>query len=156
MSSICLTHKDIFCCRVQTHLCSFQALIDSYINVDWDEFHIGKTAVRTKSHDPKWNEEFSVVGSFSCFSTFDIFQSDVHSGKAIGFTVFHNCVMPPDDFVANCRISFDELKIGSANDIWVCSFYSVSSSPPPLFPEAINESDALISKKLAEIACSIG
>ncbi|CAI4223997.1 unnamed protein product [Auanema sp. JU1783] len=81
------------------------AAIDAYINVDWDEFHVGKTSVRTKTNEPKWNEEFVA--------------NDVHSGRAVGFTVFHNCVMPPDDFVANCRIPFDELKIGSNNEIWV-------------------------------------
>lgn len=27
--------------------------------------------------------------------------------------------MPPDDFVANTRIAFDELKIGNINDIWI-------------------------------------
>ncbi|KAK6025168.1 C2 domain protein, partial [Ostertagia ostertagi] len=83
----------------------FQAAIDSYVNVDWDEYHVGKTLVRPKTNEPRWNEEFVA--------------NDVHSGKAVGFTVFHNCVMPPDDFVANTRIPFDDLKIGSTNDIWV-------------------------------------
>ncbi|RCN47460.1 C2 domain protein [Ancylostoma caninum] len=81
------------------------AAIDSYVNVDWDEYHVGKTLVRPKTNEPRWNEEF--------------IANDVHSGRAIGFTVFHNCVMPPDDFVANTRIPFDDLKIGSCNDIWV-------------------------------------
>ncbi|PIC26408.1 hypothetical protein B9Z55_018991 [Caenorhabditis nigoni] len=81
------------------------AAIDSYVNVDWDEYPIGKTQVRPKTNEPRWNEEFTASG--------------VHQGKAIGFSVFHSCVMPPDDFVANTRIAFDELKIGSANDIWV-------------------------------------
>ncbi|KAK6056800.1 hypothetical protein COOONC_05689, partial [Cooperia oncophora] len=69
------------------------------------EYHVGKTLVRPKTNEPRWNEEFVA--------------DDVHSGRAIGFTVFHNCVMPPDDFVANTRIPFDDLKIGSTNDIWV-------------------------------------
>ncbi|VDO31834.1 unnamed protein product [Haemonchus placei] len=81
------------------------AAIDAYVNVDWDEYHVGKTLVRPKTNEPRWNEEFVA--------------NDVHSGRAIGFTVFHNCVMPPDDFVANTRIPFDDLKIGSTNDIWV-------------------------------------
>ncbi|KAL6743509.1 hypothetical protein Aduo_016539 [Ancylostoma duodenale] len=81
------------------------AAIDAYVNVDWDEYHVGKTLVRPKTNEPRWNEEF--------------IANDVHSGRAIGFTVFHNCVMPPDDFVANTRIPFDDLKIGSCNDIWV-------------------------------------
>ncbi|KAK6758752.1 hypothetical protein RB195_016148 [Necator americanus] len=81
------------------------AAIDAYVNVDWDEYHVGKTLVRPKTTEPRWNEEF--------------IANDVHSGRAIGFTIFHNCVMPPDDFVANTRIPFDDLKIGSCNDIWV-------------------------------------
>ncbi|VDM54733.1 unnamed protein product [Angiostrongylus costaricensis] len=85
--------------------CGLEAALDAYVNVDWDEYHVGKTQVRPKTNEPRWNEEFSA--------------NDVHSGRAIGFTVFHNCVMPPDDFVANTRITFDDLKIGSTNDIWV-------------------------------------
>ncbi|KJH50331.1 kinase domain protein [Dictyocaulus viviparus] len=81
------------------------AALDTYVNVDWDEYHVGTTAVRAKTNEPRWNEEFVA--------------NDVHSGRAVGFTVFHNCVMPPDDFVANTRIPFDDLKIGSVNDIWV-------------------------------------
>ncbi|CAI5450975.1 unnamed protein product [Caenorhabditis angaria] len=82
------------------------AAIDSYVNVDWDEYPMGKTQIRPKTNEPKFNEEF--------------IANDVHQGKAIGFSVFHSCVMPPDDFVANTRIPFEDLKIGSAkNDIWV-------------------------------------
>lgn len=47
------------------------------------------------------------------------FQTEVHNGKVLGFTVFHDCALPPDDFVANCRITFEDLKVGAANDIWV-------------------------------------
>lgn len=37
----------------------------------------------------------------------------------MGFTIFHDCALPPDDFVANCRITFDHLKTAQPNDIWV-------------------------------------
>lgn len=47
------------------------------------------------------------------------FQHEIHDGKALGFTVFHDCVIPPDDFVANCRIIFEDLKPKAVNDIWV-------------------------------------
>ena len=43
----------------------------------------------------------------------------MRNGKALGFTVFHDCALPPDDFVANCRLAFTDLKIGSQNDIWI-------------------------------------
>ncbi|CAJ0582778.1 unnamed protein product, partial [Mesorhabditis spiculigera] len=79
--------------------------IDAYVNVDWDEYHIGRTNVRSKTCAPAWNEEFPTA--------------EVHSGRAVGFTIFHNCVMPPDDFVANCRVQFDQLKAEALNDFWV-------------------------------------
>ncbi|CAB3398223.1 unnamed protein product [Caenorhabditis bovis] len=79
--------------------------LDTYVNVDWDEYAMGKTAVRPKTNEPRWNEEF--------------IANDVHQGRAIGFSIFHSCVMPPDDFVANTRIPFEDLKIGTSNDIWV-------------------------------------
>lgn len=46
-------------------------------------------------------------------------QAEVHNGHELEFTVFHDCALPPDDFVANCRIQFEDLKIGANNDIWV-------------------------------------
>lgn len=36
----------------------------------------------------------------------------------MGFTVFHDCALPPDDFVSNCRITFDHLTLSGINDIW--------------------------------------
>ncbi|EFP05835.1 hypothetical protein CRE_27354 [Caenorhabditis remanei] len=33
------------------------AAIDSYVNVDWDEYPIGKTQVRPKTNEPRWNED---------------------------------------------------------------------------------------------------
>lgn len=46
-------------------------------------------------------------------------QTEVHDGHELEFTVFHDCALPPDDFVANCRIQFEDLKIGTKNDVWV-------------------------------------
>ncbi|PAV61198.1 hypothetical protein WR25_06836 isoform B [Diploscapter pachys] len=81
------------------------AALDCYVNVDINEMAIGKTTVRPKTVEPKWNEEFTA--------------SDVDAGRVVGFTIFHSCVMPPDDFVANTKVAFEELKIGQINDIWV-------------------------------------
>ncbi|KAK0413493.1 hypothetical protein QR680_006838 [Steinernema hermaphroditum] len=84
--------------------------LDSYVNVDCDEYHIGQTLTRPKTDTPVWNEDY---------------ETEVHNGKVLGFTVFHDCALPPDDFVANCRIPFDDLKIATNNDIWVsCDFCS--------------------------------
>jgi novel protein kinase C epsilon type len=45
-------------------------------------------------------------------------KTEVRNGKELGFTVFHDCALPPDDFVSNCRITFDHLKLSGLNDIW--------------------------------------
>lgn len=41
--------------------------------------------------------------------------------SSLGFTVFHDAAIPPDDFVANCTIPFDELmhRDKDATDFWV-------------------------------------
>ncbi|VDK21990.1 unnamed protein product [Anisakis simplex] len=81
------------------------ALLDVYVNVDCDEYHVGQTLTRPKTVTPVWNEDY---------------ETEVHNGRVLGFTVFHDCALPPDDFVANCRVLFEDLKISSNNDIWVC------------------------------------
>uniref|UniRef100_A0A7E4V5H4 Protein kinase C n=1 Tax=Panagrellus redivivus TaxID=6233 RepID=A0A7E4V5H4_PANRE len=78
--------------------------LDAYVNVDCDEYHVGQTVTRPKTSTPVYNEDY---------------QTDVHNGKVLGFTVFHDCALPPDDFVANCRIVFEDLKMKTVNDIWV-------------------------------------
>ncbi|KAL3082845.1 hypothetical protein niasHS_010647 [Heterodera schachtii] len=78
-------------------------LVDAYVNVDCDEYHVGKTVTRPKTKSPVWNEDY---------------QTEVRNGKELGFTVFHDCALPPDDFVSNCRITFDHLKLTGVNDIW--------------------------------------
>ncbi|CAD5224332.1 unnamed protein product [Bursaphelenchus okinawaensis] len=79
-------------------------VVDSYVNVDYDEYHVGQTMTRPKTNTPHWNEDY---------------HTDVQNGKVLGFTIFHDCALPPDDFVANCRIPFEDLKLNSPNDIWV-------------------------------------
>ena len=40
----------------------------------------------------------------------------------VGFTVFHDSTMPPDDFIANCKISLSELiekEDQPTHDVWV-------------------------------------
>uniref|UniRef100_A0A0R3RZ90 Phorbol-ester/DAG-type domain-containing protein n=1 Tax=Elaeophora elaphi TaxID=1147741 RepID=A0A0R3RZ90_9BILA len=80
------------------------ALLDAYVNVDCDENHVGRTPTRTKTCMPLWNEDY---------------ETEVRDGHELEFTVFHNCALPPDDFVANCRIQFEDLKIGTKNDVWI-------------------------------------
>ncbi|KAI6189655.1 C2 domain-containing protein [Aphelenchoides bicaudatus] len=79
-------------------------MLDAYVNIDCDEYNIGKTQTKPKTNLPQWNEEY---------------QTAVHNGKVLGFTTFNDCALPPDEFVANCRVCFEDLKINTLNDIWV-------------------------------------
>lgn len=40
---------------------------------------------------------------------------------SLGITVFHDAAIPPDDFVANCTIPFEDLthRDKDATDFWV-------------------------------------
>ncbi|KAL5009255.1 hypothetical protein ScPMuIL_014836 [Solemya velum] len=76
--------------------------IDPYISLDVDEMHFARTSTKIKSTKPIWNEDF---------------DTQVHNGQVIGMTVFHDAAIPPDEFVANCTLPFDDLKRHS--DIWV-------------------------------------
>ena len=80
--------------------------IDPYVSIDIDEEHVHKSTAKQKTFSPQWNESF---------------QSEVQSGNQLGLTVFHDAAIPPDDFVANCSISFDELlnTTKDCSEIWV-------------------------------------
>lgn len=80
--------------------------IDPYVFIDIDEVHVHRTTTKQKTFCPTWNESF---------------LSEVQSATNLGLTVFHDAAIPPDDFVANCSISFDELIniTKDHSDIWV-------------------------------------
>lgn len=77
--------------------------LDPYIAFDVDELHVARTTTKVKTSKPVWNEDFT---------------TEIHNGQSFGLTVFHDAAIPPDDFVANCSLSFQDLKTQS--DIWVC------------------------------------
>ena len=79
-------------------------LIDPYISIDVDENPVAKTTTRPKTYKPTWNEDFN---------------AEVHNGQTIGLTVFHDAAIPPDEFVANCSISFEDLTGKESSDLWV-------------------------------------
>lgn len=81
-------------------------LIDPYISVDVDENHLDRSTTKPKTFDPVWNETFS---------------HDVHNAKILSLTVFHDAAIPPDDFVANCNIPFEDLahREKEQQDFWV-------------------------------------
>ncbi|XP_048732224.1 calcium-independent protein kinase C-like isoform X2 [Ostrea edulis] len=90
-------------CSTRHQIAKGAQLIDPYISVDVDDNEVARTTTKTKTLTPVWNENFT---------------TEVHNGRTLGLTVFHDAAIPPDDFVANCSIPFEEIK-EKANDLWV-------------------------------------
>ncbi|XP_026743205.1 protein kinase C isoform X3 [Trichoplusia ni] len=80
--------------------------IDPYVSIDADEHHLDRSSTKPKTFDPVWNETFI---------------HEVHNVGSLGLTVFHDAAIPPDDFVANCTIPFEDLmhRDKDATDFWV-------------------------------------
>ncbi|XP_028164014.1 protein kinase C isoform X1 [Ostrinia furnacalis] len=80
--------------------------IDPYVSIDADEHHLDRSSTKPKTFDPVWNETFT---------------HEVHNVTSLGITVFHDAAIPPDDFVANCTIPFEDLmhRDKDASDFWV-------------------------------------
>lgn len=80
--------------------------IDPYVSIDVDENHLYRSSTKAKTCDPVWNEYF---------------VHDVQSAVNLGLTVFHDAAIPPDDFVANCNIPFEDLvhRDRDSADFWV-------------------------------------
>lgn len=101
--------------------------IDPYVSIDVDENHLDRSTTKPKTFDPVWNEYF---------------VHDVRDAMTLGLTVFHDAAIPPDDFVANCSISFEELlsRDKDAADFWVSTMIYVHVVPvsvrPPAAPAA--------------------
>ncbi|XP_011639225.1 protein kinase C isoform X2 [Pogonomyrmex barbatus] len=81
--------------------------LDPYVQLDVDELHLARTTTKLKTSDPVWNE---------CFI------HEVQQAVLLGLTIFHDAVLPPDYFIANCNISFTDLiknLYEGINDFWV-------------------------------------
>ncbi|KAK7789644.1 hypothetical protein R5R35_007710 [Gryllus longicercus] len=80
--------------------------IDPYVSIDVDENHLDRSSTKPKTFNPVWNEYF---------------VHDVQSAVNLGLTVFHDAAIPPDDFVANCTIPFEDLvhREQDSADLWV-------------------------------------
>ncbi|XP_018322875.1 protein kinase C [Agrilus planipennis] len=83
-----------------------EQLIDPYVTIDVDETHVAQSTTKQKTFDPVWNEYF---------------EQKVENAKTLTLTVFHDAAIPPDDFVANCSIPFEDLlnRDKDAGDFWV-------------------------------------
>jgi len=86
--------------------------IDPYVAVDIDDSPVAKTQTRPKTSSPTWSEEFEV---------------EVHNGQQIGFTVFHDAVIPPDVFVANCGVAIEDIMNKPPSDLWVLKYLWINS-----------------------------
>lgn len=82
-------------------------LLDTYIALNVDDSRVGQTSTKQKTNSPAWNDEF---------------VTEVHDGKKIELSVFHDAPIGYDDFVANCTIQFEDLlQNGSRHfEDWVC------------------------------------
>lgn len=104
--------------------------IDPYVSIDIDDNHLDRSTTKPKTFDPIWNEYF---------------VHDVVNASTLCFTVFHDAAIPPDDFVANCNISIEDLmsREKDAGDFWASILYILPflliflSSPLHLFPTSI-------------------
>lgn len=88
-----------------------EPILDPYVQLDVDENHLYRSSTKPKTFDPVWNE---------CFI------HEVQEAVTLGFTVFHDSALPPDYFVANCSIPFEELvsRNGKTTDFWVGYFFT--------------------------------
>ncbi|XP_050295085.1 protein kinase C [Anthonomus grandis grandis] len=68
--------------------------LDPYVTIDVDDVQIAQSTTKQKTFDPTWNEQF---------------DHNVENAKTLTLTVFHDAAIPPDVFVANCTIPFEEL-----------------------------------------------
>jgi novel protein kinase C epsilon type len=84
------------------------ATLDPYVSVDIDEEHVYRSQTKSKTFRPQWNETLT---------------RSVSEVENLTLTVFHDASIPPDDFIANCNLSFDEILTGirneGRNDIWI-------------------------------------
>ena len=73
--------------------------------------HSPQSSTKQKTFRPSWNEEFT---------------SEIHNGQMIGITVFHDAAIPPDEFVANCSVAFEDIVAQQKNDFWVSNVYETN------------------------------
>lgn len=85
-----------------------ETTLDPYIAIDVDEVAIERTSTKAKTKEPTWNETFTT--------------EMLRNASVVGFTVWHDATMPPDDFIANCKVSLSDLiekEDQTLHDLWV-------------------------------------
>ena len=77
--------------------------LDPYVSIDVDEQYINRSTSKSKTLCPVWNESF---------------ETECDNAQNVGLTIFHDAAIPPDVFVANCIIPFEDVG-DKKTDIWV-------------------------------------
>ena len=82
--------------------------IDPYVRVSYDDIFLEQTKSKDKTTNPLWNEEI---------------EGKLYRAENLEITVFHKSLVPPEPFVANVSIPFEEILSGSEKghfqDYWV-------------------------------------
>jgi novel protein kinase C epsilon type len=79
------------------------SFVSPYISIDIDDLPLGRTHTKERTTTPTYNEEYS---------------SEVHNGHQLHFTIFHDAALPPDEYVADCTIKFENIH-DKKSDIWI-------------------------------------
>ena len=83
--------------------------IDPYVSIYVDEIYLAQTQAKGKTSTPKWEEAF---------------EKFIDHGEILGLTVFHKAILPPDPFVANVTVPFEQLISQRSTDcLWVSKTY---------------------------------
>lgn len=81
--------------------------IDPFLQVNIDDENVARTAAKSRTFSPFWNEDFTAT---------------LHNAKLLNMTVFHSAVVGPDSFVANISVPLQEIIEEGQPDLWVCCF----------------------------------
>jgi Ca2+-dependent lipid-binding protein len=83
--------------------------IDPYVSIYVDEIFLAQTQAKGKTSTPHWEEAF---------------EKFIDYGEILGLTVFHKAILPPDPFVANVTVPFEQLMNETPTDyLWVSEIY---------------------------------
>ncbi|XP_028396044.1 calcium-independent protein kinase C-like [Dendronephthya gigantea] len=79
--------------------------LDPYVSIYVDEIFLAQTQARGKTSAPRWEEAF---------------EKFIDYGEILGLTVFHKAILPPDPFVANVTVPFEQLINETSKDyLWI-------------------------------------
>ncbi|CAB4038640.1 calcium-independent kinase C-like, partial [Paramuricea clavata] len=79
--------------------------IDPYVSIYVDEIFLAQTQAKGKTSTPRWEEAF---------------EKFIDYGEILGLTVFHKAILPPDPFVANVTVPFEQLMNETQTDyLWI-------------------------------------